>query len=231
MRGRYRVGEGGMAALLGLAAFMLLCLAFHLGAAFAGSRGPLRDDLELEIFPAGAEARPLAFGFSRLAADAAWLQAIQYYGRHRMTDRRYPYAEILFTTLTGLDPGFEAGYVFGALVLADVKPVAARSLLAAGMRANPGSWRLCFEYGFLAFLQRTDYAEAAEYLSRAAHMPGAPASIGRLAAYAAGRAGEREFACRLWREMLDSTQNAEVRRIARRYLRELGAPEADGPLR
>jgi hypothetical protein len=210
-------------------------IAFGLETPFRESRRPLVDREELSLFPRSAWVRPLTFGRARLAADFAWLEAIQYYGKHRKSDQRYPYAESLFSTLTGLDPRFEAAYVFGALVLCEAgESGKARQLLAAGMGNNPESWRLCFEYGFFAFLERKDSAEAAEYLARASRMKGAPASVGRLAAYAAGRAGERELAIELWREMLRSAENEEVRRIARRYLQTLGAPEEaalppDGP--
>jgi tetratricopeptide (TPR) repeat protein len=193
----------------------------------------LEDRDELTLFPRSAWVRPLTLGHARLAADLAWLEGIQYYGKHRKTDRQYPYAETLFRTLTGLDPGFEAAYVFGALVLREETggPEKARELLAEGLRNNPESWRLCFEYGFFEFLERKDSAEAARYLARASRMKGAPASVGRLAAYAAGRAGERELAIELWREMIRSAENEEVRRIARRYLQSLGAPETPAPAR
>ena len=87
------------------------------------------------------------------------------------------------------------------------------------------SWRLCFEYGFFAYLQQRNSAAAVEYMTRASRLPGAPPAVARLAAFAAGQAGESELAIELWREMLRSTDNEEERRIARRYLRRLGAPE------
>jgi len=207
---------------------ILLATAYRIGLAFAGSHPEREDAAELTCFPNGRLAGVLAMGRERLAADFAWLQAIQYYGRHRMTDRRYPYAERLFRTMTALDPSFEEAYVFGALVLADrgADPAAARGLLREGMLRNPRSWRLPFEYGFLIYLEEKDSREAARYLARASRLPGAPATVGRLAAYAAGQAGQRDLALELWREMLRSSDNEEVRRIARRYLKELGAPEA-----
>ncbi len=211
-----------------LAAILLGIAAYHAAGALESSRPDLQDDAELALFPHGPWVRPLAMGRNRLAADVAWLRAIQYYGEHRATDRLYPYAWTLFRTLTDLDPHFVNAYVFGALVLAgdqgDME--GAQLLLKEGMEANPGHWILPFEYGFLAYIHGDDMAGAAEYMARAARLPDAPPSVGRLAAYAAGRVGEVEFAIELWREMLRHTDNEEIRRIARRYLKELGAPEA-----
>jgi tetratricopeptide (TPR) repeat protein len=212
-----------------LVALVLLGLAVPLRDAAWRSRRVLPDQAELTLFPKGEWARPLALGHARLAADLCWLEAIQYYGRHRQTDRAYPQAEALFHTVTTLDPQMEEAYVFGALVLNGEgrKPEAAGRLLQEGIRRNPMSWRLRFEYGFLAFLRQKDDGEAIAYLTQASRLPGAPPQVARLAAYAAGKAGRTETAIALWREMLRSSDNEEVRRIARRYLQELGRPESE----
>jgi hypothetical protein len=118
--------------------------------------------------------------------------------------------------------------IFGALVLSEdnADSTGARALLRRGIERNPQSWRMRFEYGFLLFLQGAEPERAAEQLVLAAGMEGAPVEVKRLAAYAAGRAGREELALALWREILRGSDNEEVRRIARRYLRRLGAPEA-----
>jgi len=186
------------------------------------------DRAELTLFPTGPWVRAAAAGWRRLAADWVWLEAIQYYGRHRQTDRRYPYAATLFATLTDLDPGFENAYVFGALILREAgkEPDAAYALLEKGIERNPRSWRLVFEVGFHRYLESQRSEEASRYLARAARMEGAPEWVVRLAAWAASRRGERDLALELWRQVLRGSGNEEVRRIARGKLRDLGAPEA-----
>lgn len=182
------------------------------------------DDAELALFPTGSWVRPLAFGRTHLAADLTWLEAIQYYGKHRETDRRYPYTRTLFETLTRLDPRFENAYVFGALILAEDSGnlEAALALLKRGIRENPESWLLVFEYGFTLYLHGNDPEGAAVYFERASRMAGAPDWVKRLAAYSAKKAGRREMAIRLWSEIYRQTDNDEIRRVAREYLRELG---------
>jgi tetratricopeptide (TPR) repeat protein len=106
------------------------------------------------------------------------------------------------------------------------RPDAAYALLQKGIERNPENWRLVFEYGFHRYLETKRSEEASLYLSRAAAMPGAPDWVARLAAYAATESGESDLALQLWRQVLRSSANEEIRRIARRYLRTLGAPEA-----
>lgn len=226
--GRRRIPPG-LGLVAGLAVVGLLLAGAHrLGIALERARSSSSDPAELTYFPAGPWVRAAALGRTRLVADLCWLEAIQYYGKHRLSDQRFVYAETLFRTLTDLDPGFESAYVFGALVLhGEVQaPAAAFALLEKGIERNPLSWRIAFEKGFLAYLESKDSRVAVEYLSRAARLPGAPAWVGRLAAFAATKAGDRELSLEMWRQVLANSENDEVRRIARARLRELGAVEA-----
>ncbi|MFN8546933.1 MAG: hypothetical protein U0527_02925 [Candidatus Eisenbacteria bacterium] len=214
----------------GAMAALLLFGAREVGGRFEAARGVSPAPPELALFPTGPWVKSATLGRARLAADAAWLESIQYYGRHRKADRRYPFAQTLFTTLVGLDPRFENAYVFGALVLAeDVGRFdQARALLEQGIAANPESWRLRFELGFLCYLHGPSKSEAAMLLRRAAETEGAPESVARLAAFAATRGGDRELAVALWTEVYRATDNAEIQRIALQYLHELGAPSGAG---
>ncbi len=219
-------GAGFGIALIAVAG--LIAAAHGLSLEFARARASQPDLAELTYFPTGPWVRAAALGRARLAADLCWLEAIQYYGKHRRSDQQYGYAETLFRTLTDLDPGFENAYVFGALILhGDVQaPAAAFALLDRGLAHNPQSWRLAFERGFLTYLTTKNSPDAARYLAQAARLPGAPAWVGRLAAYSATKLGDRELSLEMWRRVLENSENEEVRRIARTRLRELGAPEA-----
>lgn len=214
-----------------LAGLLLLLLGARLGGAFAAGIGRLEDEAELALFPRGSWIRPFTCGRSELAADLVWLRAIQYYGTHRGTDRAYPYAETLFSTLTDLDPTFVNAYIFGALVLHEqygrLDP--ALALLDKGIAANPDSYWLAFERGFFLYVTQSDPEGAVVWLTRAARMPGAPESFQRLAAFAAQRRGDREVATALWLEVYTATENEEIRKIAGDYLRDLGHPDFQNP--
>jgi hypothetical protein len=211
-------------ALLGVT---LLCAAAAAGERLKMASQEEKDPTELALFPRGAWVRPLAFGFNELVADAAWLRALQYYGEHRITDRRYPYLETLFQTVTDLDPRFVNAYIFGALTLAEDEGQLERglTLLQRGMAANPESWWLVFEYGFLQYIHGNDPDRAGHWLARAARMADSPAWVRRLAAHASAKAGNRETAIALWLEMYHNSENEEIRRIARDYLGRLGHPD------
>ncbi|MBK8230245.1 MAG: hypothetical protein IPK72_06595 [Candidatus Eisenbacteria bacterium] len=199
------------------------------GARFEAARGAVQPPPELALFPNGPWVKPATLGRARLVADLVWLKAIQYYGQHRKTDRKYPYIESLFGTLTGLDPRFENAYVLGSLILSEDlgRFDAARALLEQGIAANPESWRLAFELGFLCYMRGPDQREAAELLRLAAGKPGAPDSISRLAAYAAQKSGDRGLAVALWREVYRQNPSEEIRRLAEQYLANLGATGED----
>ena len=221
-------GRGGGGVWLGLViGLILLCAALGIRQGFESSAGTIRDRSELTYFPAGPWVRLMSLGFTELGADLAWLRAIQYYGEHRRTDQDYPFISNLFEALFLLDPKFENGYLFGALVLVEDQHdlQGALAMLERGMEANPESWRLIFEYGFFHYVHAKDPDQAAPYLAKAAAMPGAPEWVQRLAAYSAKKAGRHEMAVRLWFEIYRNTDNDEVRRIAVQYLAELGVPE------
>jgi hypothetical protein len=132
----------------------------------------------------------------------------------------------VMSVVTDLDPRFEQPYVFGAFVLAQERHDVASGLglLAKGRRANPLSWRLAFETGFLYYVCAHDYAAAAECFAEASRLPGHPDYAERFAAFASQRAGDRRMAILLWKRVL-VTGNEYMQDVARRELARLGAGE------
>lgn len=181
---------------------------------------------ELLYYPSGASVKKAALGYETAAADVAWLRGIQYYGEHRLTDQKYDMIGHVMSIVTDLDPRFEQPYVFGAFVLAQERKDVpdGLALLAKGRRANPESWRLAFETGFLYYVCAHDDAAAARYFAIASRLPGHPAYAERFAAWASERAGRRELAIVLWKRVL-ATGNEYMQDVARRELRNLGVEE------
>jgi len=178
---------------------------------------------ELLYFPSGRLLRQAALGHEALLADIGWLRAVQYYGEHRKTDRRYPLMRHIFDVVTTLDPRFVNAYAFGGLVLAqDAGDLdAGVALLSKGIANNPEDWFLPFETGFLYYVAAKDMGRAAHFFRRAARLPGCPDYVARFAAFAAGRAGDVETAVGLWREIARATPNAEIARMAEGKIQEL----------
>ncbi len=209
-------------------AVALFCAALAMGAAkqFAARKPFLTDDHELALFPCGARVTEISLGHARLLADCAWLAAIQYYGKHREGDRRYPLAPRLFAVLTDADPSFQNAYLFGSLIMAENGDLAAaESLLHNGVVRNPGAWRLQFELGFFHYVFTRSYAQAGVAFRRAAALPGAPDYVLRFAAAAWERSGEPGTAAELWAAVARASDNQEIRRMAEERLAALQAQE------
>jgi hypothetical protein len=204
-----------------VAGFVLLALAGTAGVALERSGGT-RASEELAFFPSGRLLPTLSLGHPTLLADATWLSAIQYYGKHHLGDRRYPLAEHLFDVTTRLDPQFRNAYIFAGFVLGeDAGDMdAARRVLTRGMAANPGDWMVAFQRGFLEYMCG-DRPTGAAYMDRASRMPGAPPYTRRLAANACLRTGRHELAVRLWEEIAWESEDEALRELARRKLDDL----------
>ncbi len=203
------------------AAALLLASSGALQGALWGRIGRAPGD-ELLYFPSGLFVRQASLGYETAAADALWLRGIQYYGEHRLTDQKYLRIGHVMSVVTDLDPRFEAPYVFGAFVLAQElrRTDEGLALLEKGLRANPESWNLAFETGFLHYVCRHDYAAAARAFIHASHLPGHPDYVERFAAFASQRAGERDMAVLLWKRVL-ATGNRYMQEVARRELARL----------
>jgi hypothetical protein len=209
-------------------AWVVLGFGFVAIAARLGAIPPQRmavEAVELSYFPSGKLVKTAAMGFDGLAADVAFLQMVQYYGKHRRLDRSYPWAPHMIEIVTTLDPRFVTPYVFGALVLAeDMRRLdLAVELLERGMAQAPDRWELPFEAGFLLFVHDRGNARAGVFLERAARIPGAPAYVHRFAADAYRRGGSAADALRLWREIAETTTEPGLRETARRYVEQLEA--------
>jgi hypothetical protein len=209
------------------AATTILLAAVLLGGAAAvdkiAKRRPQSDRAdELLYYPSGVMVREASLGYETAAADLAWLRAIQYYGEHRLTDNRFDRIRHVMEIVSDLDPGFREPYVFGGFVLAQEMndPEAGLALLERGLHANPESWELAFEIGFLHYVCRHDYAAGGAYFALASRMPGHPEYVERFAAFAEQRAGRAEMAILLWKRVL-ATGNRYMQDVARREIARL----------
>jgi hypothetical protein len=156
----------------------------------------LRTDLErrdvrefasrehLVLLPKGEVLKPLVLGHAQVAADLIWLEFIQVLGSADVREQDYEWIRHALDVVTTLDPQFVEAYDLGGVVLGELgKHVEwSNALLEKGMTANPQAWRLPFLLGFNHFFHLHDYGRAANYLSKAARLPGSPAYVPELAA-------------------------------------------------
>jgi len=183
---------------------------------------------EMAYFPSGRFARQAAIEFQSLAADVVWLRGIQYYGYHLMSDRKYEWLGHVFDILTSLDPRFIGAYHFGAITLAwDAgKPHEAIDFLIRGMKANPLSWQIPFDAGFISYMLLRDYGRASVFFEVASKMPNAWFILGRWAAIAKAKAGDFQTAREMWLDILKGTENRALKALVVRQLKNLDLSEA-----
>lgn len=174
---------------------------------------------ELLYFPSGRFVREISLGFRNFAADLVWLQFIQYYGEHRMTDQKYLYLAHILDVMTTLDPKFIHAYTFGTLLLAhDAKePEKAMKLVSKGTKENPESWEIPFIAGFVQYVFLRNYTLAGEYFAKAASKPNAPEICFKFAGYVAQKIPEDEIALKILSEVRQYTKNEDEKRIAKYY--------------
>lgn len=183
---------------------------------------------EMAYFPSGRFVRGAAIEYQGLAADFIWLRGIQYYGYHLMSDRKYEWLGHVFDILTSLDPGFIGAYHFGAITLAwDAgKPHEAVDFLTRGMRANPTSWQIPFDAGFICYMLLRDYGRAGTFFEVASKMPNAWFILARWAAIAKTKAGDFQTAREMWLDILSGTENRALKALVVRQLKNLDLSEA-----
>jgi hypothetical protein len=199
---------------------LMVILAHHLD---AGAPRYTHQD-ESMYLPSVHGYHRLSLGHRALCADALWLWFVQYYGKHRLTDRKYDHMYHILDIVTTFDPAFLKAYQLGSLLLTHdaQRPDQARLLLKKGMHANPDSWSLPFYYGFMHFVFLGDYETARAYFRFAAHKPGAPDMPKRWEAYVTyKKQGDLDTALDLWLDLYNNTINPEEKRVAELYIKDI----------
>jgi len=122
-------------------------------------------------------------GHRTMAADLAWLDALQYFGDVQNAKYSYSRLDGILDAVVALDPDFRYAYLFGGLALSSTLGgvEAADELLARGMVRFPDEWRFPFYIGVNAFFYLEDPSRAAEYIGAAAKLSGAPVYLAQLA--------------------------------------------------
>jgi hypothetical protein len=183
---------------------------------------------ESESFvPNPERARFAALGFKSLVADLYWLQAVQILGgaRSNFDDQNVVLAQLVDVT-TAVDPWVDHPYRFAAVWLTDSEENVRRAnrLLERGVSYHPLDWRNRYYLGFNHFFYLEDPTTAAQILSTAVSLKGAPKYLGALTGrLEADRAG-LESAAAFLIEMADSAVDGYSRA---EYLKALDEIEVE----
>ena len=180
---------------------------------------------EVLYIPSPKVVERLSLGYKGLLADIYWTRLVQYFGtKHRAKSRQYLILEPLLDMTTTLDPKLLPAYEFGSVFLAQKPPegagdpAAAARIVEKGIRENPAAWRLYYQLGFIYRLELKQPAKAADAFERGSHVPGAHPWMKVMAAALAAHAGETETATYMWTNILNSTEDPQLRANANRRL-------------
>jgi hypothetical protein len=97
--------------------------------------------------------------------------------------------------------------------------LAATRLVEKGIRENPLAWRLYYDLGYIYWIELKDAAKAADAFNRGSNIPGAQPWMRVMAAALAGHAGETETAIYMWTNILNSSEDADLKANAINRLR------------
>ncbi|MDP6529290.1 MAG: tetratricopeptide repeat protein [Gemmatimonadota bacterium] len=208
---------------------LAVAVATGVGAHASADRAIRAGDADGTVrLPRATVLRAIGLGHRALVADLLWVRAIQYYGYHRMTDRKYDSAKTLFEGIYETDPAFTGAVRFGALILAQDAndPESALALLERAERDHPDRWEFPFDRGFILQTVRRDLQGAAAAYTRAASLDGAPDLAIRLAGLSWQRLGESDAARQVWQMLLADKRNQGMAELAAHSLRNLDLENA-----
>ena len=177
---------------------------------------------QLTYLPSGDYLRMASLGYRELAADLLWLQAIQVMGGQKLSDDEGHWLYHAVDRITTLDPKFVRAYEAGshALCILVVLPEESIRLLEKGMQHNPQEWKLPFLLGINYYFELGDDAKAAEAMTLASRLPGAPESLVRLAAKLFVSAKSPQQAVELLAKVYEETSDENVRKMLEIRLKE-----------
>ncbi len=173
---------------------------------------------EVLYIPSPTVVKRLSLGYSGLLADIYWTRVVQYFGtKHKAKAKHYLILEPLLDMTSTLDPQLLPPYEFGSIFLAQKPPegagdpAAGARLVEKGIRQNPQAWRLYYDLGFIYWLELKDPAKASDAFERGSKVPGAHPWMRVMAAALAAHAGETETATYMWTNILNSTEDQDLR--------------------
>jgi hypothetical protein len=156
-------------------------------------------------------------GLNNAAADLEWLAAIQYVGGGQ--SKNYEKMDDYLFLSAALDPKFAYPYAFGVLMLqafGQIDRVLELGLI--GIENNVADWRIPYYMATTYHINLSDTENAAKYFDIAAHTPGAPDNIKKVAATYGTRADIRDKTKQIWEGIYETTNDEVVRQRAQDYI-------------
>lgn len=197
----------------------------------AKTRTVAQQEEEL-LLRSGPMLKKLSLGYDSLLADIYWTRSVQYYGsKIGSPGERFRLLWPLLDITTTLDPKLLVAYHFGAIFLSEPVPTGADrpdlavELVKRGVAANPNTWGLDADLGFLYYWHLKDYQDAAAAYLDASKKPDAPIWLKMMAAQVAAKGDSFSTSRAIWAEIFETAQDPVVKKNAFRHLQSLQAQQ------
>jgi tetratricopeptide (TPR) repeat protein len=205
-------------------------------------RPPVDPGLEEEkLYVAGSTARRMSLSFNGLVADWYWMRSLQYVGQKLidqpegveiddLSQLNLKLLAPLLDTATTLDPEFIEPYEYAAIVLPAIDVKQAIKLARKGIEANPSSWRLYQQLGYI-YWQQGDFPRASATYGEGAKLAGAPVWMEAMKARMAAEGGSRATAREIYQRIYEQSDDSKVKDMARRRLLQVDSLDQRDALR
>ena len=206
---------------------------------------PNEQFAEEQLYLNGPAMKRITLAFNGVAADWYWLRSLQYVGRkivnyedthagnfslNNLSSLDLRLLPSLLRMTTTLDPQFLEPYYYGALILPDLNPDEAISLLNHGIAANPDKWRLYQHLGYI-YWQRGDYHQASDVYAAGARIPGAPPWMMAISARMKAEGGAAQAAREMYIHLSEASDDATVKAMVEKQLMRLDSVEERDKIR
>ncbi len=173
--------------------------------------------------PQGEYLRIAVLGYEQVLADLLWIQGIQAMAGPKTSEEAGAWIAHALDVITTLDPRFVRVYEVGGIALTTLVhlPEESNRLLEKGIMYNPDVWQLPFLLGFNYYFDFYDDLKAAEYMARAARVPGAPAYLAKLAAKLYVSARTPQVAVDFLGQVYAQTTDENVKQVLEQRLKEV----------
>lgn len=168
---------------------------------------------ELAQLPRGELLKPALLGYHHLGADILWLRTLQVLGKKKNSIDEHVWLYHAMDVITTLDPLYAYVYYVGGVVLTDMagRVDLSNQLLEKGYGANPNEWSLPFLLGYNHYFVLGDSATGADYIGRAAKIPGGPGFLPGLATRMYTESGNPDVALQFLEAMWKENPEVAVR--------------------
>lgn len=199
-----------------VAAFLLTACLWWL----QGALDRREDRVQLQInglgrLPNGSYLKPAMLGYHTLGADLLWLKLVQVIGNKQNTPEEFEWIAHALDVVITLDPQYEYAYYAGGVILGDLanRPDLSNRLLEKGHTENPSVWNIPFLLGYNYYFLLGDPLRGAEYIMKAATIPGGPSYLSGLATRMAAEGGKPETALIFLQARLRETSDPEMQKF------------------